>query len=51
MEIEIYDAQGNKYTQVFEKAPERVVTNTPSSTEILLELGLEDKIVGIYIFK
>lgn len=47
LEIEIYDAQGNAYTQTFEKAPERVVTNNPSSIEILLELGLEDKIVGI----
>lgn len=47
LEVEIFDAQGNAYTQVFEKAPERVVTNNPSSTEILLELGLEDKIVGI----
>ena len=47
LEIEINDAQGNTYTQTFEKAPERVVTNNPSSIEILLELGLEDKIVGI----
>ncbi|MFJ7954369.1 ABC transporter substrate-binding protein [Lysinibacillus sp. NPDC096418] len=47
LEIEIYDAQGNTYTQTFEKAPERIVTNNPSSIELLLELGLEDKIVGI----
>lgn len=46
-EIEIFDEEGNAYTQVFEKAPERVVTNNLSSTEMLLELGLEEKIVGI----
>lgn len=47
LEVEVYDAQGNAYTQTFEKAPERVITNNPSSIETLIELGLEDKIVGI----
>ncbi|GKU83979.1 ABC transporter substrate-binding protein [Niallia sp. NCCP-28] len=47
LEIEIRDFEGNKYTQTFEKAPERVVTNNLSSIEMLLQLGLKDKIVGI----
>lgn len=46
-EIEIYDEEGNTYTQTFEKAPERVILNNLSSIEMLLQLGLEDKIVGI----
>lgn len=47
LEIKINDDKGNQYTQTFEKAPERVVTNNLSSIEMLIELGLEDKIVGI----
>lgn len=47
LEVKIYDQDGNEYVQTFEKAPERVITNNPSSTEMLLELGLKDKIVGI----
>ncbi len=47
LEIEINDDEGNQFTQTFEKVPERVVTNNLSSIEMLLELGLEDKIVGI----
>jgi len=47
LEITIYDEQNNEYKQVFEKAPERVVTNNLSSTELLLQLGLGDKIIGI----
>lgn len=47
LEMKIYDAEGNEFVQTFEKAPERAITNNPSSIEILLELGLEEKIVGI----
>ncbi|AOF48553.1 ABC transporter substrate-binding protein [Tetragenococcus halophilus] len=46
LEIDVTDAEGNTQTQKFEEAPERVVTNNLSSIEILLELGLKDKIVG-----
>ena len=45
--IQTYDADGNEITQVFEKAPERIITNNLSSTELLIDLGLQDKIVGM----
>lgn len=45
--IKTYDAQGNEIDQVFEKAPKKVITNNLSTTEILLELGLKDKIAGM----
>lgn len=44
--IEIYGPEGETYTQTFNEAPSRVITNNVSSTELLLELGLEDKIIG-----
>ncbi|PWW43258.1 MULTISPECIES: ABC transporter substrate-binding protein [Paenibacillus] len=34
-------------SQTFEKAPERVVANTQSAAEMLIKLGLTDKIVGV----
>lgn len=46
LEVEVTDATGNTYTQTFDKAPERIITNNLSSIEILLQLGLKDKIVG-----
>nr|WP_314506920.1 ABC transporter substrate-binding protein [uncultured Lachnoanaerobaculum sp.] len=45
--IQTYDADGNEITQVFEKSPERIITNNLSSTELLIDLGLQDKIVGM----
>ena len=45
--IKTYDAKGNEVEQVFDKTPEKVITNNLSTTEILLELGLKDKIVGM----
>ena len=45
--IKTYDAKGNEVEQFFEKAPEKVITNNLSTTEILLELGLKDKIAGM----
>lgn len=33
--------------QVFDKAPERVVANTQSAAEMLIKLGLTDKMVGV----
>ena len=45
--VKTYDDQGTELDQVFKKAPEKVITNNLSSTEILIELGLKDKIVGM----
>lgn len=45
--IDTYGPDGEKYTQTFTEAPSKVITNNPSSTDLLLELGLEDKIIGI----
>lgn len=42
-----YDPDGNLLTQKIDKVPERVITTSLSSLEMLLELGLKDKIVGI----
>lgn len=44
--IEAFDDEGNTYDQVFNEAPKRVVTNNQSSTELLLDLGLKDSMVG-----
>ena len=35
--VKTYDAKGNEVEQVFDKAPEKVITNNLSTTEILLE--------------
>ncbi|ORJ28440.1 ABC transporter substrate-binding protein [Streptococcus oralis] len=45
--VKTYDAKGHEVEQVFDKAPEKVITNNLSTTEILLELGLKDKIAGM----
>ncbi|HLA55928.1 MAG TPA: helical backbone metal receptor [Flavobacterium sp.] len=42
------DQTGNSHT--FETAPKRIVSLVPSQTELLYDLGLEDKIVGITKF-
>lgn len=47
LELVVYDGQGNEYAQTFEQAPEHIVTTSTSAAEILIALGLEDKIVGI----
>ncbi|MEK6452678.1 ABC transporter substrate-binding protein [Caldifermentibacillus hisashii] len=36
-----------KKEQIFEKAPERIMANTRPAAELLLHLGLGDKIVGV----
>ena len=36
--IKTYDAKGNEVEQVFEKAPEKVITNNLSTTESYLNL-------------
>jgi iron complex transport system substrate-binding protein len=47
LRLENFDAAGNSYTQVFTKAPERVVATTQGSIEALLKLGLGSRIVGV----
>ena len=47
LSLEIYDASGNSVTEVYEKTPQRVVSTQLSMTELLIKLGLSDKIVGI----
>lgn len=42
------DQIGNSHT--FESAPKRIVSLVPSQTELLVDLGLEDSIVGITKF-
>lgn len=44
--IKTYDADGNEIEQIFEKAPQRVVTNTQGATELLLDLGLVGNMAG-----
>lgn len=46
--ITVKDATGQELT--FDKAPERIVSTSPSETEILFALGLGDKIVGVSDF-
>jgi iron complex transport system substrate-binding protein len=41
----IQDATGEEFT--FEAAPEKIVSVSPSETEILFALGLDDRIVGV----
>lgn len=44
--FDVFDAEGNVYTQTFNEAPKKVITNNQSSTELLLTLGLKDSIIG-----
>ena len=44
--VSVYDENGALYDQTFETAPERVVCNQPQAIQLLLALGLGDKIVG-----
>lgn len=44
--IDAFDNDGNTYPQTFNSIPKKVVTNNQSSTELLLELGLKDYLVG-----
>lgn len=43
--LTVTDASG--LTMVFEEAPQRIVSLSPSETEVLFALGLEDRIVGV----
>ncbi|MDU4884474.1 ABC transporter substrate-binding protein [uncultured Clostridium sp.] len=44
--LEVSDNEGNKYTETFNEAPTKVITNNQSSLELLLRLGLQDSIIG-----
>ena len=44
--VQVYDENGTLYAETFEKAPERVVCNQPQAIQLLLALGLGDRIVG-----
>ncbi len=46
--LTVKDATGLELT--FEKAPERIVSTSPSETEILFALGLGDKVFGVSDF-
>src|SRR5690625_3288709 len=46
--ITVTDASGVEVT--FEQAPEKIVSTSPSETEILFALGLDDQIVGVSDF-
>ncbi|RKD21106.1 cobalamin-binding protein [Ammoniphilus oxalaticus] len=46
--ITVKDATGTEHT--FEKAPERIVSTSPSETEVMFALGLGDKLVGVSDF-
>ncbi len=41
-----YNENGEEYTQTFESAPKRVVSISQANTELLIALGLGDKIVA-----
>lgn len=44
--LEVLDSEGKAHTQTFTEVPKRVITNNQSSLELLLELGLQDSIIG-----
>lgn len=44
--VSTYDENGALYEQTFESCPERVVCNQPQAIQLLLAMGLGDKIVG-----
>lgn len=48
MEIQLRDQLGNLH--VFPQSPKRIVSLVPSQTELLYDLGLDEKIVGITKF-
>ncbi|MFD2670302.1 ABC transporter substrate-binding protein [Marinicrinis sediminis] len=43
--LTLQDATGESFT--FDQAPQRIVSTSPSETEILFALGLEDQVVGV----
>jgi iron complex transport system substrate-binding protein len=41
-----YDLDGTEHVQTIEKVPQKVITNNQTSTELLLKLGLGDRIIA-----
>lgn len=44
--ITTYDYAGNEIKETFDKAPDRVITTNQTATELMIDLGLGDKLVG-----
>lgn len=44
--IHNFDSDGNPVSFTYEKPPERVIVTYPGATELLIDLGLSNKIVG-----
>lgn len=45
--LNVYDAEGKTIEMTFDSAPEKVISTQLSMTELLINLGLEDKIIGV----
>lgn len=41
-----YDLDGTEHVQTIDKVPQKIITNNQTSTELLLKLGLGDKIIA-----
>ena len=46
--LKIYDAEGKEVEMSYAHAPERVLSTQLSMTELLIKLGLKDKIVAVF---
>lgn len=46
--IQIYDAEGNPVDMTYDHAPQKVLSTQLSMTELLIKLGLKDKIMGVF---
>jgi iron complex transport system substrate-binding protein len=46
--LQVYDADGNQVEVTYDHAPEKVLSTQLSMTELLINLGLKDKIVAVF---
>lgn len=46
--MQIYDAQGRQVDMVYDHAPQKVLSTQLSMTELLIRLGLKDRIIGVF---
>ncbi len=46
--LQVYDADGNLVDVTYDHAPEKVLSTQLSMTELLINLGLKDKIVAVF---
>ena len=46
--LTIYDADGNEVEMTYDHEPEKVLSTQLSMTELLIKLGLKDKIIGVF---